>query len=88
MTIGRYPDLVLCISQNFLADEAQVEILNGDDQRRPRLPINDAELACDLPGPENGQDPLFTPKRSYDDFEKAPFEPVATVAGIPGGKKR
>jgi len=55
---------------------------------RPRLPINDGELACDLPGPENGQDPLFTPKRSYDDFEKAPFEPVATVAGIPGGKKR
>jgi hypothetical protein len=40
------------------------------------------------PGIENGQDPLFTPKRSYDDFEKAPFEPVATVAGISGGKKR
>src|SRR5262249_40233083 len=59
-----------------------------DDRRRPRLPINDGELACDLPGPKNGQDPLFAPRRSYNDFEKASFEPVATVAGISGGKKR
>src|SRR5262245_59594619 len=71
----------------LLADEAQFAIFNGDDRRRPRLPINDGELACDLPGPENGQDPLFAPKRSYDDLEKASFEPIATVAGIPGGKK-
>src|SRR5262249_31366827 len=40
------------------------------------------------PGPENGQDPLFAPRRSYDDFEKALLQPVAAVAGIPGGKKR
>src|SRR5260370_5132105 len=72
----------------LLADEAQLAIFNGDDRRRARLPINDGELACDLPGPENGQDPLFAPRRSYDDFEKASFKSVATVAGIPGGKKR
>ena len=45
---------------------------SAGDGRRPRLPINDGELARDLPGPENGPE----------------FEPVATVAGIPGGKKR
>src|SRR5262249_4193504 len=71
-----------------LADEAQLAIFNGDDRRRARLPINDGELACDFPGPENGQNPLFAPSRSYDDFAKASFGPVATVAGIPGGKKR
>src|SRR5262249_27713312 len=70
------------------ADEAQLAVLNGDDRRRPRLPINDGELVRDLPGPENGQDPLFAPRRSYDDFEKALLQPVAAVAGIPGGKKR
>jgi hypothetical protein len=71
----------------LLADEAQLAIFNGDDRRRPRLPINDGKLACDFPGPKNGQDPLFALRRSYDDFEKALFEPVATVAGIPGSKK-
>ena len=55
------------------------------NRRRPRLPIDDGELACDFPGPENGQDPLFALRRSYDDFEKALFE--ATVAGILGSKK-
>jgi hypothetical protein len=27
---------------------------SAGDRRRPRLPINDGELARDLPGPENG----------------------------------
>src|SRR5262249_26450403 len=52
------------------------------------LAINDGELACDLAGPEDGQDSFFAPGRGYDHLKKAPFKPVATVTGISSGKKR
>ena len=72
-----------------LADEAQLAIFYGDDRRRPRLPINDGELACDLPTrAREWPRSALRPRRSYDDFEKASFEPIATVAGIACGKKR
>ncbi len=40
------------------------------------------------PGPRMAKIRCSPARRSYDDFEKASFEPVATVAGIPAGKKR
>src|SRR5262249_59781371 len=55
--------------------------------RGPGRLTKEGELAGDFPGRENSQDPLFSTRRSYDAFEKAWFEPVATVAGIPGSKK-
>ena len=40
------------------------------------------------PGPRMAKIRCSPARRSYDDFEKASFEPVATVAGIASGKKR
>ena len=40
------------------------------------------------PGPRMAKIRCSPARRSYDDLQKASFEPVATVAGITGGKKR
>jgi hypothetical protein len=63
-------------------------ILRPDHRCRSWAPIDDAELADDRTRAEESQDPVLSPRRSYDDFEQALLEPVAAVAGISGNKER
>ena len=74
--------------EDCLTDEAQFTLVDREHRRRSRFPIDHAQLTGDRAWAQDGQDPVLSPRRAYNDFEEALIEQVATIAGISGKKQR
>src|SRR5499427_9651018 len=69
-------------------DVSECRVAQGDGRCRPRLVIDERELADDLALPHQRDDAFFAPIRRNRDFDQALLDAIAAVAAVAGHKER
>ena len=80
--------LLSAVLETRSVDKAELAIGQSRDRRRPWKSIDYAEVTDNRALGENGNYPLAPLGRPQADLEHALVQPVATVALVPGLKKR
>ena len=69
-------------------DVSECRIAQSDGRCRPRLVIDEGELADDLAGSHQRDDAFFAPIRRNGDFDQALLDAIAAIAAVAGHKER
>src|SRR5262249_60061820 len=69
-------------------DVSECRVAQGDGRCRPRLVIDERELADDLARSHQRDDAFFAPIRGNRDFDQALLDAVAAIATVAGHKER
>src|SRR5262249_41008134 len=69
-------------------DVSECRIAQRDGRRRPRLVIDEGELADDLARSHQRDDAFFAPIRRNRDFDQALLDAIAAIAAVAGHKER
>src|SRR6516164_6347661 len=69
-------------------DVSECRIAQSDGRCRPRLVIDERELADDLARSHQRDDAFFAPIRRHRDFDQALLDAIAAIAAVAGHKER